>query len=1668
MAETDNVRKFLNFLGRAEGADYNVIVGHTAKNPKTFSDFSRHPGVVGLTTKDGSSTAAGRYQITKQTYDDFAPKLGITDFSPESQDKIALAIIQRQGALDDVRAGRFEDAIKKLGGRWASLPSSTYSQPKRSWEWAQKELQTPLSSGPGPELQGRLTNPSGVVPTSSPAQSQLLMADLKKEQENDGVWNTIKNIPTAILYGFQNENNAYNFIVEMGAGRADPNFTLTKEKFQAAAKGLPEDYKPYLAAAVSDDDLARRVARLNEAVTRQQEMANMGAGVAFLGTAAGTLLDVDAVLALFPYIGEVAMARKVSRLSNAVRGGLAAGALNAVTEVGFGRFRPTAEETDVYIAGLFGLTIGGAVGGLAKPGTVGKSAREIIADQKKFSNWASKRFSEEQRKEIEGAGLTLTEEGKSILNGQGKQFTEADLTRVGMERTPDGGLVRSKENIPDLGSVDVNPVGYGDMRALKETPSLGPNIELARTAVAKAFGSDVMQQLEASGRVKFLNSQDDLPEGLKDLRGVNAFYDPITDTTFLMADRINDKNVRGIIMHDVGVHQGLERIVGTPLYSKMIAEVDRLAASGDAVAKRAIARAEKSPTKDFLKAEEKLAYYMEAMGKNVQGVFREFIAQVKAFLIKRFGFDIELNEKDLIAIVQGSVRRVAKDKNFGSYSGNFPYVWHGGPVKGIDEFSTKFVGTGEGNVNQGWGIYTTSSKFIGNWYREKESMLRGMQGSDGGLYQIRVNDASPEQFLRWDSSSQSRQVQAALKQAGIDPSGKQGREIYFDLMSRMDGDTPLAKAKAASQFLDSLGIRGNVYTTGNTRNKAVKSDNFVFFNERHLDISARYSVGEDVDPDLMPPRDANGNAPEGFWQGPAYENFFNREWVPEGVRKFARSIFGSTSGYKDHSVVAPAAMDQKKALVGQWQNQFAKTLQPAIQEFLETKRIPFGKRSEALEQWNEDLGDYIRGVPGNYDPTVIKVGNEWRKLSKEVVDHINNPGRFNGDVKPGLTQREIIDEATGQKTVTDPLEYNDNYLPRIQDIHKQSTLIAQFGRETVERYIGNMFRAANSKISEELAEKLGRWYLKSVEDAKVNRASELVDNLLRGFDRVGFKDSLMRIGGISPQDADRIISAMGRPAKGDDVGAISANLKRRSIIDETYTETVVMKDGTTATLSYKDLFDTDTVGMINNYFNKQAGAIALTNHTGLYRVQDVRKTIAELVKRNYTSEMTAEQQRKMVKYLEEIVDLTLGRPLEEFTTFNKSLQMVADYNILTKAGLFVLNQITELSQLLGSPMWRSVLKAVPEMGSMVRNAKTGKVNNEVIDALENLSSGPGTQMLRDNPLTPERIWVREKGDTAFNRWLDTGDNLLKRGVFNLFKYTGMTPVTMMQQRTLAVAFVNHMVDHAVNGKKIGYTPERLAWMGLDANDTKAVMDGIKKYHTKKGDTRLGQVDFKQWSQDDPQTFSKFIVAYQRESGRVIQENDLASMVPIMGRSVGQILFQFMGFPLQAWNKGMLFSWNHRDLATLNTVMWAIGFNALMYIARTQMQMAGMSQEKAKEFADKRLATEQIILNAVGRIPQLSVLPNIFDTVSPVPLFSGMRTSTDMTDFITGNPTLSTISGALNMSKKVVRNAASEEYQTTEKDVKKWFQLMPLNNVMGVNQILNSVASEYPTTELVDN
>lgn len=140
MANSKNLSAFLDTLAFSEGTDngkqptkdrgYDVIVGGDL-----FSGYKDHPRKLVYLPRLGiKSTAAGRYQILARFYDAYKILLKLPDFSPESQDKIAIQLIKECKAIGDIEDGRIENALTKCRSRWASLPGAGYGQMEHNME----------------------------------------------------------------------------------------------------------------------------------------------------------------------------------------------------------------------------------------------------------------------------------------------------------------------------------------------------------------------------------------------------------------------------------------------------------------------------------------------------------------------------------------------------------------------------------------------------------------------------------------------------------------------------------------------------------------------------------------------------------------------------------------------------------------------------------------------------------------------------------------------------------------------------------------------------------------------------------------------------------------------------------------------------------------------------------------------------------------------------------------------------------------------------------------------------------------------------------------------------------------------------------------------------------------------------------------------------------------------------------------------------------------------------------------------------------------------------------------------------------------------------------------------------------------------------------------------
>lgn len=146
-----NIAAMLEAISAAEGtggqADpYRVCFGYSHK----IDSFAEHPAITGewrgKALSDSMckgaglgpgcvSTAAGKYQIIKRTWTSVRDKLGLTDFSPASQDAAATELLRQRGALGPLARGDFAGAVSAARKEWASLPGAGYGQGERTIAW---------------------------------------------------------------------------------------------------------------------------------------------------------------------------------------------------------------------------------------------------------------------------------------------------------------------------------------------------------------------------------------------------------------------------------------------------------------------------------------------------------------------------------------------------------------------------------------------------------------------------------------------------------------------------------------------------------------------------------------------------------------------------------------------------------------------------------------------------------------------------------------------------------------------------------------------------------------------------------------------------------------------------------------------------------------------------------------------------------------------------------------------------------------------------------------------------------------------------------------------------------------------------------------------------------------------------------------------------------------------------------------------------------------------------------------------------------------------------------------------------------------------------------------------------------------------------------------------
>lgn len=123
----------LSVISGTESPAYDMMNGG-----QRIRDYAAHPGLIGA---GGTTTATGRYQFVKGTWERAATALGLTDFSPASQDRAAAWLAQA-----DYRTNTGRDLARDIqDGNYAAIRAGL----KTTWEGLLKISDTEFSKRMG-------------------------------------------------------------------------------------------------------------------------------------------------------------------------------------------------------------------------------------------------------------------------------------------------------------------------------------------------------------------------------------------------------------------------------------------------------------------------------------------------------------------------------------------------------------------------------------------------------------------------------------------------------------------------------------------------------------------------------------------------------------------------------------------------------------------------------------------------------------------------------------------------------------------------------------------------------------------------------------------------------------------------------------------------------------------------------------------------------------------------------------------------------------------------------------------------------------------------------------------------------------------------------------------------------------------------------------------------------------------------------------------------------------------------------------------------------------------------------------------------------------------------------------------------------------------------------
>lgn len=766
-------------------------------------------------------------------------------------------------------------------------------------------------------------------------------------------------------------------------------------------------------------------------------------------------------------------------------------------------------------------------------------------------------------------------------------------------------------------------------------------------------------------------------------------------------------------------------------------------------------------------------------------------------------------------------------------------------------------------------------------------------------------------------------------------------------------------------------------------------------------------------------------------------------------------------GNADHSVVN-RAVSVEAGLMHQRQTTFAmREYRGAWIDYAERNGIRQGDGA-AQKAFREEAADLIDNpdptVHANADPAVVKWANAQRQGYASYHELAQNPGILDGSVMAPLRGMAEVDA-------------NPNYFPRIFDFMEFGEHARRFGDDGMKRLIAESLMSRAPGLEAEDAGRIAKGYYKGLRNAQAGQEVSL-SRMLSGDDQDGLMGFLRDNTDLGERDLSRIVAQL-QPES--DTGNIARTKAR---LDLNPHHEVVLRDhatGRDVPVKIKDFTDRDSLGVFDTYSRQMSAQVALARlrvENPRWRPEDgedVARYLVDGIRGDTDWDRVTKQVRAVgdelghhpdkteadLKRLQFTFDsLTGRRGATERGAMGTFVRILKDYNFVRMMNQVGFAQAAETWVGVANVGLKAALSQMPTFRAVMRDAKTGKLNDDVMEQLEHMAS-PGTEMLRGYAHLP----VDDFGNTVRDSKAEALEGLLKRGTRLTSIVSGMAPITTYQQKWMAKAALARFTMDATGEKTLNM--RRMAVLGIDHDMREKIRDQLRHidgFTEGTSGSQLKVLQLDKWAPDARHALEYALHTWVR---KMVQENDLGQMNTVLGSTMGKLFFQFRSFMFGAYAKNTLHNLHMRDYESVSMLLGTSFFGGLTYAAQTYAQSIGRGDQQ--QFLARRLDTKSMAAAAIQRGAWSSILPAAADIGAGMlgidPVFDS-RVSGTPSQGLTSFPALNLYDSIATASRGTMRSLATDE-AFSQKDVRAMFGALPFGNMLPMVWAANGLMADLP-------